>query len=152
MFAQRKIHCRPVPECSFALEMPLALSSKTGFRHCSHFPPPATAGQAQSQPSLTQAGFLIKQCVPLAGLLLSDPQSAAMEMIIPPVIFAVAVTVIAGSCSKGSCYPSCHASAGGWDGSDAPRSDCKGWELCGLHSRVCVCTKLFLPRYLLESV
>lgn len=29
---------------------------------------------------------------------------------------------------------------------DAPRSDCKSWELCGLCSRAWVCTKLFLPR------
>lgn len=80
----------------------MALSSKTDLRHCSHLPPSAIAGQAQSQPSLTQAGFLIKHHVLLAGLLLSDPQSAAMEMIIPWAIFAVAAVVTAGSCSKGS--------------------------------------------------
>lgn len=41
----------------------------------------------------------------LAGLLLSDPQSAAMEMIIPWATFAVAVTVRAGSCSKEAVTP-----------------------------------------------
>lgn len=41
----------------------------------------------------------------LAGLPLSDPHSAAMEMSIPWAIFAVAAVVRAGSCSKGSFTP-----------------------------------------------
>lgn len=123
----------------------LSLPRQTsGIAHISHHQ--QLQHKLRASPALTQAGLLIKQRVLLAGLPLSDPHSAAMEMVIPWAIFAVAAAVRAGSCSKGSCYLSCHASAGGWDGSDAPRSDCKSWELCGLHSRVCVCRKPFLPR------
>lgn len=35
-----------------------------------------------------------------------------MEMLVPWAIFAAAAAVRAGSCSKGSCHPSCHASTG----------------------------------------
>jgi len=70
-----------------------------------------------------------------------------MEMIIPWAIFAVVAAAGAGSCLSGAeaspVTPTPEVRTGS---KDAPRSDCKSWELRGLRSRVGVCRKLVLPR------